>query len=671
MENEKAQKQIAVLRQKINLYDHHYYVLDDPLVGDAEYDDLFQTLKKLETEHPSLISIDSPTQRVGGIPSSRFQRVQHRTKMLSLGNIYNKDALQTFHHSISKELAPHIFSYIGEPKFDGLALRLTYREGILVEAATRGDGSSGEDVTNNARTVRSIPLTLLDKTLPASIEVRGEICITKQDFLALNADQQLDGNPQFATARNAAAGSMRQLDPQITERRPLSFFAYALDVDDMNIETHLESYQLLQRYGFKTAEQVSLLSNVESCFEYYERLLQKRSSLNYDIDGIVLKLNEIQWRSELGSTARAPRWAVAFKFPPLEACTQIEKIEVRVGRTGVLTPVAHLETINIDGVQVRHATLHNFANIQRKDIRAGDYVWVRRAGEVIPEVIRVVLEKRPPNLAVFCFPAHCPSCHGMVKFNEHDIAYCDNARQGTCIEQKVMALVHFASKHAMDIDGLGEKLARQLVEKCVISNYADLYRLEKRELLTLDLVGERSAEKLLYAIKISKKKTLARLIFALGIKDIGREKALALAQYFSILERLCGATIEELQTISGISEKTAKTICDYFANTHNMEVVNALIHLGVASSHVESDILLPFSGKKALITGTLPNMTREQAEAQLQAWGCTITKTVTKKSDYIVVGDNPGSKYQKALDLGVKIIEQDIWMRWCDIGIPD
>ena len=630
------------LRRELEQHSYQYYVLDDPLVSDAHYDALLRELEVLEAQHLDLISSDSPTQRVGAAPAAQFRAVRHPLPMLSLSNVFDAEDFGEFHRRCAQQLCVEQLELVAEPKLDGLAISLIYEHGLLVRAATRGDGTTGEDVTNNVRTIRAIPLRL--RTAPPSIEVRGEIYMDKQGFAAMNERQQAAGLKVFANPRNAAAGSLRQLDAAITATRPLTMCCYGVGQLEgfERPPTQLATLQFLRELGLRTSPESRIVNSIDQSLAYYHALASRRDQLGYEIDGIVYKVNALEQQERLGFVARAPRWAVAFKFPPDERTTRVLGIDVQVGRTGALTPVARLEPVLVGGVTVTNATLHNADEIRRKDVRVGDTVVVRRAGDVIPEVVRVVLEARPQNSRPYELPASIPDQ--------------DRARL-------VQAIMHFASRRAMDIEGLGEKLIEQLVEKALISTVAELYRLTAAQLCTLDRMGEKSAQNVIDAIKRSTETTLARLIFALGIKDVGEATAANLAAAFGKLERIATATPEELEAVNDIGPIVAASISTWFADAHNQALLKTLSAADEGGLHwpeveVTRAEALPFKGLTFVLTGTLSILSRDEAKQRLQALGAHVAGSVSKKTSLVVAGEDAGSKLEKALALGIAILDQ-------------
>ncbi len=650
------------LRQKIEQHNHNYYVLDSPTISDADYDRLFRELRDLETQHPALITSSSPTQRIGAKPLSTFQPAIHRTAMLSLNNAFHDEEVSEFDRRMREALELDLVDYAVEPKLDGVAISLVYENGILIEAATRGDGSTGENVTQNIRTVRAIPLALSGLTLPTLIEIRGEIHMRKLDFERLNQAQAIREDKIFANARNAAAGSLRQLDPLITAQRPLTFFAYAVGklegID--RPPSHKKMMDLLETFKMPVCPERAVVEGLNGLLAYHRRLNAKRADLLYEIDGVVYKINNLKQQEEIGFVARAPRFALAHKFAAEEALTVVEAIDIQVGRTGVLTPVARLKPVFVGGVTVSNATLHNEEEVHRKDVRSGDTVKVRRAGDVIPEVISVVLEKRPENTKPFVMPKCCPVCGSEVAKIEGEIALrCTNGL--SCSAQLKGALSHFASRRAMDIEGLGDKLIQQLIEENLVRTVADLYSLHHERLAGLERMADKSAHNLLAAIEKSKTTTLARLIYALGIRNVGENTAKDLAHDFGELEALMAADETRLLAIPEVGPIVASNLGDFFSLQKNREVIASLKAAGVTwpSLPQEKSSVRPLLGLTFVLTGTLENMTRDEAKKMIAAAGGKITGSISKKTNYLIAGAEPGSKLKKAEALEITILDQE------------
>jgi DNA ligase (NAD+) len=657
----------AWLRTEIEHHNIQYYQLDSPVISDAEFDALFRELQDLEARHPELSTPDSPTHRVGSKPLKVFAEVVHRTPMLSLNNAFSEEEVLAFDERARDGLGDEQIEYAVEPKFDGLAITLTYVDGIFVQGATRGDGSVGEDVTENLRTVRALPLRL-PQALPL-VEVRGEVLMLKRDFLALNQAQQAKGEKLFANPRNAAAGSLRQLDSRITASRRLSFFAYGVGaVEGMALPpTHGEQMAWLKNLSVPVAKQCGVVRGVQGLLQFYRDIGEQRTSLPYDIDGVVYKVNDIAKQQQLGFVSRAPRFAIAHKFPAEEALTTVQEIEVQVGRTGALTPVARLAPVFVGGVTVTNATLHNQDEIDRKDVRVGDTVVVRRAGDVIPEVARVVLEKRPqPEPARFNLHQRhpvCPVCGSKVTKEDDESTWrCSGGL--FCPAQRKQALWHFASRRAIDIEGLGDKLVEQLVDQNLVRTPADLYRLTLADLANLERMGEKSATNLLAAIEHSKKTTLARFIYALGIRNVGETTAKDMARHFGSLDNFMAADAERLQQVRDVGPIVAQSIVDFFAEQHNIDVIRQLRERGMHWPEHAGEVMqvLPLSGQTFVLTGTL-NMSRDEAKALLEAQGARVSGSVSKKTNYVVAGAEAGSKLDKAQELGVTVLDEQQFLQ--------
>lgn len=658
---------ISQIRDLIRLYDFQYYVQDAPTVSDNEYDGLFRELQALEAKHPNLVAPDSPTQRVGGSPVRAFSSITHRVAMLSLNNAFGDDELNAFDKRVREGLGLNQVEYAVEPKFDGLAITLTYENGIFTQGATRGDGYTGEDVTHNLKTIRSIPQRLNIQKPPKLLEVRGEVLMFKADFDVLNQQQESRGDKVFANPRNAAAGSLRQLDPNITATRPLSFFAYGLGanhgVPELNTQSACMNY--LESLRLPVSNLRAVVKGAEGLLSFYEKVGAQRASLPFDIDGVVYKVNSLAQQAELGFVSRAPRWAIAHKFPAEEALTIVEGIDVQVGRTGAITPVARLKPVFVGGVTVTNATLHNEDEMRRKDVRIGDTVSIRRAGDVIPEVVGVVLEKRPSNALLFTMPTECPVCGSHIKKQEDEaVARCTGGI--FCAAQRKQAMIHFASRKAMDIEGFGDKLVEQLVDSNLANNLADIYRLDFHALANLDRMAEKSAQNIIDALEKSKKTTLARFIYALGIRNVGEATAKDLARYFGNVEAVQDANIEQLQQVPDVGPIVAESIVNFFSEAHNREIINSLIspiELGGAGIHwdavaAKSNATGIFTGKTFVLTGTLPTLGREDAKALIENVGGKVSGSVSKKTDFVVAGADAGSKLTKAQELGVGVIDE-------------
>lgn len=654
-----ARKRHEELKELIRRHDELYHVQDKPEISDFDYDKLFTELKDLEAAHPEFDRSDSPTQRVGGTPLDLFEKIPHRTPMLSLQNSYSPEDIVEFDARVRKFLKrEEPIEYHCEPKFDGLAIELVYENGLLIRALTRGDGSVGEDVTSNVRTIRSIPLRLTTAKPPALFEVRGEILMFKEDFKRLNEQQDEAGEPAFANPRNAAAGTIRQLDSRIAASRPLKFFAYALGVvEGPTFRKQAEIEEALAGFGFRVPGEIATLApSADGAVAYYHDIEKKRSSFPFDIDGIVIKVNDLSLQDDLGLVARSPRWATAAKFKPEQARTTVEQIAIQVGRTGVLTPVAIMSPVKVGGVTVTNATLHNEEEIQRKDVRVGDTVIVQRAGDVIPEVVSVVLDARPPSAKPFKMPAKCPACGSETHKAEEEVATrCTNP---FCIAVLKESLKHFVARRAMNMEKVGDRLIETLVDEKLLTRYSDFYRLTKESLLDLDRQGEKSVENILKSIEISKKTTLARFVFALGIRFVGETTAKHLADHFLTIDRLRGASEEELLEVPEIGEKVAKAIRAWFENKKLAKEIDAMIDLGVEIAPPLRSLGGKLSGKSFVITGTLP-VKRDEAKDVIEKNGGKILSSVSAKLNYLVAGDDPGSKLEKARDLDVEVLSWD------------
>ena len=663
----KIRERIESLREEIRYHNYRYHTLDDIEIPDAEYDRLMRELQDLEREYPELVTADSPTQRVGGEPSESLKTVRHRLPMLSLDNVFSEDELREFHRRVAEKLefedGALELRYAAEPKLDGAAVSLLYEDGILVRAATRGDGTTGEDITHNARTIESIPLRLLGDGYPATLEVRGEVFMPLAGFEAYNKKARAAGEKTFVNPRNAAAGSLRQLDPKLTAERPLDMYVYSVGLVEGGElpDRHSEIIQQLGEWGLKTCPERRVVSGVEGCLAYYESIGEKRESLGYDIDGVVYKVDSLAMQRELGYVARAPRWAVAHKFPAQEELTRVEGVEFQVGRTGALTPVARLEPVFVGGVTVSNATLHNIDELHRKDVRVGDTVIVRRAGDVIPEVVSVVKRRRPKKTRRVQLPERCPVCDSHVTREEGEaVARCTGGLY--CKAQRAEALKHFVSRRAMDIEGLGAKLIEQFVEEDRVKNPAELYELTRDELAERERMGEKSAQNLINSIEASKSTTLARFLFALGIREVGEATAQSLAAYFGNLPVISRAPADELVKVPDVGPVVAKRIRDFFDEEHNLDVIRQLQDLGVHWPDTDPMQVAedgPFTGKTFVITGTLPGMTRDEAKALIQKEGGKVTGSVSKKTSYLLAGEKAGSKLSKAQQLDVEVLDLD------------
>jgi DNA ligase (NAD+) len=656
-----AKREIESLREKIRAADYKYYVLDDPELSDAAYDRLMNRLKELEAANPSLVTADSPSARVGGTPRQGFQTVRHGRAMLSLDNAFSYDALRDFDRRVRQGIGREKIEYVAEHKFDGLSISLLYDDGILVRGVTRGDGSTGEDVTPNVKTIRSVPLridvSLLKKAkLPGSFEVRGEVLMTHKAFEAMNRAQEQAGAKVFVNPRNAAAGSVRVLDPAITAQRRLEFFAYQLLVNgEVPYPKHSESLQALRQLRFRASNDWKLCDGIDEVLVYCDAWEPKRADLAYEIDGVVVKVNSLGIQRELGFTAKAPRWAIAYKYPARQETTVVNDIRVQVGRTGTLTPVAVLEPVQVGGVTVSRSTLHNMDEIERLGLQIGDTVLIERAGEVIPHVLKVVKEGKERR--TFHMPKKCPECGSDVHRAEGEVAYrCVNA---ACPAKRRESLLHFAGRHAMDIDGLGDKIVDQLVDKGIVKDIADLYSLKLDTLVDLERFAEKSAQNLLDEIEASKKNSLARLIYALGIRMVGERTGQLLAEHFSSLNELAKASEEQLLEVGEVGPKVAAAITEFFSESANQRLIKKLDKAGVRPTAEKRVVKSQkFAGKSFVFTGGLANRSREQAGELVQQHGGKISGSVSKKTDYVVVGTDPGSKYDKAKELGVPVLNE-------------
>ena len=650
----------AFLQKELARLEHAYYVLDAPLLPDIEYDRLYRELLEIEAAHPEWITSESMSQRVGGAALKEFDSVEHVVPMLSLNNAFEDAELIAFDRRCREGLNVKQVDYAGELKFDGLAISLRYENGSLVRAATRGDGASGEDVTANIKTVRAIPLRLLGKNIPAVLEVRGEVFMYLEDFLKMNQLAAAQGEKEFANPRNAAAGSLRQLDSKITAKRPLSFFAYglgALEPQGWLPATHEE---LLNRYvdlGLPVCTERKILKSVEDMLAFYHEIEAKRDSLPYDIDGIVYKVNSIAEQNTLGFVSRAPRFALAHKFPAQEALTTVLGIDVQVGRTGAITPVARLAPVEVGGVTVTNATLHNEDEVKRKDVRIGDTVTVRRAGDVIPEVVSVIKERRPKSATEFVMPSRCPVCDSHIeRLADEAVARCSGGL--FCGAQRKQALIHFAHRRALDIEGLGEKIVDQLVDQNLVRTPADLYRLGFSALANLERMGEKSADNLIQAINQSRDTTLARFIFALGIRHVGVTTAKDLANHYQSMHALMDASLEDLLTVKDVGPVVADSIVSFMEEAHNREVIEQLLASGMQLSVEKKVISAAVVGKTFVLTGTFPSLSRDQAKDLLEKAGAKVAGSVSKKTDYVVAGTDAGSKLSKAEELGITVIDE-------------
>ena len=655
---ESAHRRARDLHKQLHEHNYRYYSKDDPLITDAEYDQLLRELQSLEAQYPELISTDSPAQRVGAAPLKGFGEVRHEVRMLSLANAMSDEELVSFDRRVCRELETDEVEYAAEPKLDGLAVSLLYQDGQLVRAATRGDGETGEDITQNIRTLKSVPLKLAGKGIPGILEVRGEVYISHAGFEELTQLAEVNGQKPPVNPRNAAAGSLRQLDPAVTAQRPLEMFCYGTGkvTGGSLAATHTETLNRLKVWHLPVYGDIECVSGLDGCRDYFNRYEQLRDDLPFDIDGVVFKVNRFDQQERMGFTQRAPSWAIARKFKPEESETTVLGIDIQVGRTGALTPVARLEPVFVGGVTVTNATLHNEDEIQRKDVRVGDHVIVRRAGDVIPEVARVVVEKRNKGARKFHMPTHCPVCGSQVTRAEGEaVARCSGGL--FCPAQRKEAIKHFASRRAMDVEGLGDKLVEQLVDEALITDVSDLYRLTVDELAGLERMAMKSADNLVAALEESKATTLGRFVFSLGIRGVGEATAQVLAQEFGELESLMTADTEVLEAIHDIGPVVAQHIVDFFAEQHNLDVIGKLCAAGVHWPAVEKPAKQPLAGKTFVLTGTL-TVPRSELKEKLQALGAKVSGSVSKQTDYVVVGENAGSKRDKAQQLGVAILDE-------------
>lgn len=652
--------EVEQLRQEINQHNYRYYVLDDPAVPDAEYDRLLRRLQQLEQEYPQLVSADSPSQRVGAEPASAFATVTHEVPMLSLDNAFSADELHDFDRRCKERLDITDIEYVAEPKLDGIAVSLLYERGKLVRGATRGDGQRGEDITQNLRTIHSIPLVLLGEDVPDRLEVRGEVYMPKAGFHQFNVQAQAKGEKTFVNPRNAAAGSLRQLDSRITATRPLEMCCYGVGVcsDELSGD-HSQILHQLNKWGFKINKEMEVLPSIQACDKYYQQLLSRREQLSYEIDGIVFKVNALALREELGFVSRAPRWAIAYKFPAQEEMTTLEAVEFQVGRTGTLTPVARLKPVFVGGVTVSNATLHNLDEIERLGVKVGDSVIIHRAGDVIPKVVRVVVEQRSTDVQDIIVPTECPVCSSELERVAGEAALrCTGGL--VCSAQRKEAIKHFASRRAMDIDGLGDKLVEQLVDQELVHSAADLYTLQKDDLVTLERMGDKSAQNLIDAIERSKHTTLARFIYALGVREVGETTALTLANYFGSLDALINTTEEHLLQVPDVGPVVAHHIVCFFKEKNNRDVINQLKTAGVdwPEQSQPTQEKLKLVGKTYVLTGTLSVMSRDEAKQKLQLLGAKVAGSVSKKTTAVIAGEKAGSKLSKAESLGIPILDE-------------
>ncbi len=665
--NKRAQK----LRETLNHHNHHYYVLDDPETSDSKYDQLLRELQELETAHPELITLDSPTQRVGAAPLSSFKQVKHAIPMLSLGNAFSDEEVTAFDKRLRDRLSKSMndkdtqelteIDYIAEPKLDGLAVSLIYQDGLLVQAATRGDGTTGEDITENIRTMGSIPLTLTGNNWPKTLEVRGEVYMPKSGFNLLNKALIEQEKKPFVNPRNAAAGSLRLLDSRITAQRPLTMYCYSVGfVENGSIPTtQIETLKALSTWGLRTCPDIKKVKGAKGCHDYYQLLAEKRSSLAYEIDGIVYKVNDFSLQEKLGFVSRAPRWAIAQKFPAEEETTLLRDVEFQVGRTGAITPVARLEPVFVGGVTVSNATLHNMDEIQRLDVCINDIVTIKRAGDVIPKVVGV--HKKGKNRKKIKAPNHCPECDSNIIIEEGEaIARCSGGLY--CPAQRKESIKHFASRKAMDIDGLGNKLVEQLFDQKLIEHIDGIYALDVKKVTALERMGEKSAKNLIQAIETSKATTLGRFIYALGIRGVGETTARNLAEYFKTLDKIQTATLEDLEAVDDIGPIVAAHLMSFFKQVHNQDILNKLLEAGINWPKIEATIdnkELPLQGNTYVLTGSLQVMTRSQAKEKLLGLGAKVTGSVSKNTAAVIAGEKAGSKLTKAKKLGIEILTEE------------
>ncbi|WP_335917710.1 NAD-dependent DNA ligase LigA [Shewanella chilikensis] len=655
------ENEIDQLISTINEHNIRYYVDDNPSIPDAEYDRLMQRLRMLEAEHPELQRSDSPSLRVGGLALAKFEQVTHLKPMLSLDNAFSEEDFAAFHKRVTDRVGE--FSYCCEPKLDGLAVSILYRDGVLERAATRGDGAVGEDITENVRTIRAVPLKLRGDDYPPLLEVRGEVFMPKSAFEALNERNRVKGDKLFVNPRNAAAGSLRQLDSKITASRALAFYAYALGVVEPEsfplADTHLGQLQQLKTWGLPVSSEIRLAKDLSEVDDYYRDIMARRSALAYEIDGVVFKVNSIEAQQTLGFVSRAPRWAIAYKFPAQEEMTLLEGVDFQVGRTGAVTPVARLKPVFVGGVTVSNATLHNADEIARLGVKIGDTVIIRRAGDVIPQVVAVVPEKRPEDANEIRFPAQCPVCGSQVERLEGEaVARCTGGL--FCEAQRKEAIKHFASRKALDIDGMGDKIVEQLIDKELVESPADLFSLTASALTMLERMGLKSATNLVQAIEAAKQTTLAKFLYALGIREVGESTAANLARHFKELDALRQASVEQLIEVEDVGAIVAQHVAHFFAQPHNLEVIDKLLAAGVTWPAIEapSEDEQPLKGQTWVLTGTLSQMSRTDAKAQLEALGAKVSGSVSKKTDCVVAGEAAGSKLTKANELGVKVLDE-------------
>ncbi|ACJ28725.1 NAD-dependent DNA ligase [Shewanella piezotolerans WP3] len=655
--------EILELTQQLNLHNYHYYVDDNPTIPDVEYDRLLKRLIELETQSPEFAKADSPTQRVGGEALAKFEQITHLKPMLSLDNVFDETEFNGFHSRITDKVGTAL-SYCCEPKLDGLAVSIVYRDGVFERAATRGDGQTGENITENVRTIKSIPLKLRGDNFPPLVEVRGEVIMPHKAFNALNERARAKGEKLFVNPRNAAAGSLRQLDSKITASRALGFYAYALGVVEPEswelADSHYGQLEQLRSWGVPVSQEVKVCDSVTEVMDYYNDIQQRRSSLDFEIDGVVLKVNQIAHQLSLGFVAKAPRWATAFKFPAQEEMTLLEGVDFQVGRTGAVTPVARLKPVFVGGVTVSNATLHNADEIARLGVKVGDTIIIRRAGDVIPQIVAIVADKRPDDAQDIVFPERCPVCDSEVERIEGEaVARCSGGL--FCEAQRKEAIKHFASRKALDIDGMGDKVVEQLIDKELVESPADLFKLTASAMTMLERMGMKSATKLVAAIEVAKETTFARFLYALGIREVGEATAANLAAYFKTLDALKGASAEEFIKVDDVGAIVAAHLAHFLAQPHNLEVIDKLIAVGVSWPAIEevAEEDLSLKGQTWVLTGTLTQLNRNDAKAQLQALGAKVAGSVSKNTDCLVAGAAAGSKLTKAQELGVKVIDEE------------
>ncbi|WP_422133172.1 MULTISPECIES: NAD-dependent DNA ligase LigA [unclassified Endozoicomonas] len=659
-----AEQQAQKLREQIDDHNYRYYVIDDPVIADASYDRLMQQLKSIEADFPELVTPESPTQRVGAAPLSAFGQIRHELPMLSLDNAFNQDDLDDFDRRVRERLGTgSVVEYACEPKLDGIAVSLLYERGSLVRGATRGDGRTGEDITLNVRTIVSIPLKLLGDGWPDRLEVRGEIFMPREGFERLNQRAKARDEKVFVNPRNAAAGSLRQLDSKITAKRPLEIYCYGAGIVEGGElpDRHADILECFRTWGLRVNPELRVVKGAAACAEYFSRMEDKREALPYEIDGIVYKVNSLAQQEQLGFVARAPRWAIARKFPAQEEMTILKEVEFQVGRTGAITPVARLEPVFVGGVTVSNATLHNMAEVARLGLKIGDTVVIHRAGDVIPKVVRVIPDRRPDDARDIELPEHCPVCHSDVERDEDEAAArCTGGLY--CSAQRKEAIKHFASRKAMDIDGLGDKLVEQFVDKGLVNTVADLHKLGVEPVASLERMGKKSATNLINALKVSQKTTLARFIYSLGIREVGEATAQSLVAHYRDLEAIRSATLEQLQEVDDVGPVVAAHIEKFFKQEHNLEVIDELLKVGVhweEEAEPEADVVQPLAGEVWVLTGSLLTMTRDEGKAVLQKLGAKVTGSVSAKTTALLAGEKAGSKLTKAQNLGVRVVTED------------